>query len=247
MPVTTFTFGENDSNIGKRTTRFKGETGRTYLVSFVSFTDYNEDGTPSEDAKPAFAAVSRIYQAGVGNIIVDDTNRSAMEALLKKEARQYVGTVLCVWPTDEDGDLDVNSFKAGKGWKVMPWILSATRYPDIARCHKKFPLPKHDLSMTCSDGQYQSFTLVSDPKCCLRMYLDSSNEAFQNIGKQIVAKGRKIFDNIGREFGRELTIDEVREALGEEVSSPTGSTSSEQMEGSISSEKMESVLDDLDI
>ena len=238
MAVTTFTFGENDSNIGKKTNRFKGETGRTYLVSFVSFTDYDEGGMPSDSASPAFAAAHRIYKAGVGNVIVDDSNKSAMESLLKKEAKQYVGTVLCVWPTDRQGELDVDQFKAGKGWQVMPWILSATRYPDIARCHKKFPLPKHDLSMTCSDGQYQSFTMVSDPKCCLRMYLDSKNESFQTIGKQIVNEARKVFDKIGREFGRELSLDEVREALGEEINSPTGSTSSADMEA---------MLDNLDI
>jgi len=238
MPVTTFTFGQDDNNISKKVTRFKGETGRTYLVSFVSFTDYGEDGLPAEGANPAFASAHRIYRQGVGHVIVDDANKSAMEALLKKEARHYVGTVLCVWPTDRQGELDVESFKKGKGYKIMPWILSATRYPDLARCHKKFPLPKHDLSMTCSDGQYQSFTMVSDPKCCLRMYLDSKNEGFQKIGANIVAEARKVFDKIGREFGREMTLDEVREALGEEVSSPTNSTSAEQME---------SMLDDLEI
>lgn len=241
MPaVTTFTFGDNDENVGKKVTRFKGEVGRTYLVSFVSFSAYNEDGTVADDS-PAFAAAHRVYKDGIGNVIVNESNKSEIEGLLKGEAKQYVGTVLCVWPTDKDGDLDVGSFKAGKGWKVMPWIFSASRYPDILRSHKKFPLQRHDLSMTCSD-KFQNYTLVSDPKSCLRMYLDSSNENFQKIGKQIIADAKKIFENIGREFGREMTVDQVREALGEEVSSPASSKGS-----SNNNKKMEDVLDDLDI
>jgi hypothetical protein len=238
MAVSTFTPGENDSSIGQRITRFKGETGRSYLVSFVSFTKYNEDGTPATDAGPAFASASRIYKAGVGNVLVDDSNRSVLESLLKKEAKQYIGTVLCVWPTNKDGDLDVESFKAGKGFKVMPWIFSAARYPDIARLHKKFPLQSHDLTMTCSDATYQNFTMVSDPKSCLRLYLDSKNENFRAVGAKIVEESRRLFDKIGREFGREMTVDEVREALGEEVSSPTGTKSNKSID---------QALDDLDI
>lgn len=237
--VSTFTFGENDSNIGQRITRFKGETGRTYLVSFASFNKYDDNGLPSADSGPSFARAQRIYKAGVGNVIVSDDNKSIMESLLKKESKEYVGTILCVWPTNKDGDLDVDSFKAGKGWKIMPWIFSASRFPDIVRCHKKFPLQRHDLSMTCSEAQYQNFTMVSDPKSCIRLYLDSKNEGFNNIGRQIIEEARKLFDKIGREFGREMTTDEVREALGEEVSSSGSSGTSNR--------NIERALDDLDI
>ena len=242
MGISTFTFGENDNTIGQRTMRFKGESGRTYLVSFASFTKYDENGLPSADSGPAFASVQRIYKAGIGNVIVDDENKSTMEKLLKQEAKQYIGTILCVWPTDKDGDLDVDAFKAGKGWKVMPWIFSSRAYPDIARCHKKFPLQKHDISMTCSDANFQQFTMVSDPKSCLRLYLDSKNEGPQQVGKKIIEEAHNLFNKIGREFGREMTVDEVREALGEEVSSSSSSSSSSSRGKSI-----ERALDDLDI
>lgn len=225
-----FTFGSGDDNIGKTSKRFKGETGRTYRVSFVWFSDYNEDGTPAEGANLKFTGASRIYKEGVGYIAITDANRAAMTKLTGGQPKQQIATVICVWPCDKDGDLDLSSFKNGKGWKIQPWTFSPDKYKTIGQNHKRFPLTKHDLSMLCSDGQYQKMTFTPEGESLLHKYLNAKNEDLQAIGRRILADARAVAGNIHGEIARVLTVDEVREKLGGDPSSPTGNHSSKNVD-----------------
>ena len=217
-----FTFGSGDENIGERSKRFKGEAGRSYRVSFVWFDNYNEDGTPAEGANLNFTQCKRIYKEGVGYIAITNANRAAMTKLTGLQPRQQIATVICVWPTDKEGDLDVASFKNGKGWKVQPWTFSPAKYTTIGQNHKRFPLTKHDLSMLCSDAQYQKMTFTPEGESLLLKYLQSKNEDIRAVGMKIVSEARAVASNIHGELARHMTVDEVREKLGGEPSSPTG-------------------------
>jgi hypothetical protein len=221
-----FTFGSGDDSIGKTSKRFKGETGRTYRVSFVWFSDYNEDGSPAEGANLKFTGASRIYKEGVGYIAITDANRAAMIKLTGGTPKQQVATVICVWPCDKDGDLDAVSFKNGKGWKVQPWTFSPDKYKTVGQNNKRFPLTKHDLSMLCSDGQFQKMTFTPEGESLLHKYLGSKNEAIRAVAHKILADARGVAENIHGEIARSLTVDEVREKLGGDTSSPTGNHSS---------------------
>lgn len=221
-----FSFGSGDDSLksGGYTKKFKGETGHTYRASFAWFSDYGEDGLPVGDTKPKFTGCERSrYKEGVGFVLLTDSNRSAMLDLLKVEAQQRVATVIVVWPTDKDGELDVASFKAGKGFKVQPWDMPPTKYSDIGRINKRFDLADHDLAMTCEDKTYQKMSFAPEKDNLLQKLLSSEKEEFQAIGKRICGEARKLASNIQRELARPMTVDDVREKLGHEVSSPTGS------------------------
>lgn len=225
-----FSFGSGDDTVGKRSKRFKGETGRSYRVSFVWFTDYNEDGTPAENASIKFTGCERVYKQGVGYVMIDNSNRAAMLSLLGEQPKQQVATVICVWPCDKDGELDVASFKAGKGYAVQPWTFSPDKYRTIGQNHKRFPLTKHDLTLNCSDGQFQKMTFTPEGESLLHKYLAAKNEDLQAVGAKILADARSVAQNIHNELARNLSVDEVREKLGGEPSSPTGNHSDKNVD-----------------
>jgi len=217
-----FSFGSNDDDIGQRSKRFKGETGRAYRVSLIWFTDYKEDGTPAEGATIKFTGCERIYKAGVGYVKLDNANRSAMISLLGEQPKQQIATIICVWPTDKDGEIDAASYKNGKGFKVQPWTFSPDKYKTVAQTHKRFSLMDHDLSMACSDGQFQKMTFTPEGESLLLKYLSAKDEGLRTIGANILAEARQMAEGIQGELARTLTLDEVREKLGGESSSPTG-------------------------
>jgi hypothetical protein len=185
----------------------------------------DENGVPTENANPKFTGCERIYKNGVGYVLIKDTNRSAMIDLLKSQPKQAVATIICVWPTNKDGDLDTASFKSGKGWEISPWIFSADKYKEIGRNHKRFPLTKHDLSMSCSDATYQKLTFTPEGENLFVKLMDSGKEEHIAIAKQILVEVERCAQNIHRDLARELSTDDVREALGETLESPTGSHS----------------------
>lgn len=220
-----FTIGEGDSRIGKKTKNFKAESNTTYRVSFVWFTELDDDGNPTENASPKFTGCERIYKQGVGYVLIKDSNRSAMIDVLKSQPKQAVATIVCVWPTNKEGDLDTTSFKSGKGWEVCPWIFSADKYKEIGRNHKRFPLTKHDLSMACSDATFQKLTFTPEGENLFQKLLNSDKAEHKAVAKQIMADVERVAQGMHRSMARDLSVDDVREALGETIETPTGSHS----------------------
>lgn len=220
-----FTIGEGDSRIGKKTKQFKAESNTTYRVSFVWFTDTDDNGMPTENASPKFTGCERIYKQGVGYVLIKDSNRTAMIDILKSQPKQAVATIICIWPTNKDGDLDTASFKSGKGWEVSPWIFSADKYKEIGRNHKRFPLTKHDLSMACSDAQFQKLTFTPEGENLFTKLLTSGKPEHVAVAKQIMADVERVAEGMHRTLARDMSVDDVREALGETLETPTGSHS----------------------
>ena len=229
-----FSFGSGDDNVGKKSTRFKAEGGRSYRVSFVAFKDINEDGTPNLDDENSirFAGCERIYKQGVGYILYKGPAYAEFGS-----PRHAVATVVCVWPCDKEGDLDAASFKGGTGWQVQPWVFSPDKYAEIKRKHKRFPLTQHDLTLACTDTQYQKLTFSSERDCLLTKLFTAKSEDLQAVGHKIVAQAQAMMDNIHRDLARDLTIDEIREALGDDVITPTGT--------SHAAKNVEDILDDV--
>ena len=159
-----FSMGSGDDSIGKKSTRFKAESGRTYRATFCWFSVHTddgwdddaaflEDGTLNPEATIRYTGCERIYKPGVGYFLYKGPAYAQFGS-----PKQNIATILLVWPTDKEGDLDGASFKAGKGWKVQPWVFSTDKYNTIKKSNKRFPLLKHDLALSCTDAQYQKMT-----------------------------------------------------------------------------------------
>lgn len=210
-----FSIGSGDDRIGKKATRFKPEAGRTYRVSLAWFKDVGEDGVPSTDpSNLRFTGCERIYKPGVGYFLYKGPAYAEFG-----QPKQSVATVMVIWPTDKNGDLDAASFKAGTGYQVMPWIFSPDKYKDIGRIHNKFSLLEHDLSMTCTDATYHKMTFTPENNNLLFKLLGQEGQ-LREAADRIMAEAKTIADGIHRELARDLTVDEIREKLGGEAETP---------------------------
>ena len=78
--------------------------------------------------------------------------------------------------------------------------------------------------MTCEDKTYQKMSFAPEKDNLLQKLLSSDKEEFQAIGKRILSEARKVGENIHRDLARTMTVDEVKEKLGMDVASPTGSS-----------------------
>lgn len=225
-----FSFGSGDDSLKNKSSRYKPETGVTDRVTFVWFSDYDGD-VPSEGAQPKFTGCERTkYDQRVGVVLLTAENREEIMRILRCDSQKRVASVICVWPTDKDGELDVSSFKAGKGWKVQPWVFDPGKYNEIKRINKRFPIAAHDLSMTCTDGTFHKMTFTPEGESLLDKYLNAKSDDLQEIGRKIIAEARNVASTIHRDLARTMTPDEVREAIGEEVAGSAGSHADENVD-----------------
>lgn len=225
-----FTIGEGDNRIGKKSSRFSGETGRSYRASFVWFTETDDEGKPTENAKPRFTGCERIYKQGVGYVLIKDSNRTAMIDLLKGRPKQAVATIIVLWPVNKEGDLDTASFKAGKGYEVASWVFSADKYKEIGRNHKRFPLTNHDLTIACQDKNFQKMTFTPENENLFKKLLGAKSKELQQVAQNIMSDVTRIAEGLNRDMARDMSVDDVREALGETVETPTGNHSSSDVD-----------------
>ena len=213
-----FSFGSGDDELKNKSKRYKPEGGVTDRVTFVWFNDYDGD-LPAEGSQPKFTGCERTkYDQRVGFVLLTPDNKDEVLSLLRVQSQKRVASVICVWPTDKDGELDVSSFKAGKGWKVMPWVFDPGKYNEIKRLNKRFALTAHDLSMTCTDGKFHKMTFTPEGESLLGKYLNAKSEDLQAVGQKIIAEARSVASNIHRDLARVMTLDEIREAIGDDVS-----------------------------
>lgn len=217
-----------DDKIGKKTKRFTGETGRSYRVtpcwlsvkkddgSWDDAAAWNKDGTINENAQVRYTGCERVYKPGVGYFLYKGPAYAQFG-----QPKQSVATLLLVWPTDKDGDLDAVSYKNGKGWSVQPWVFSPDKYQTMKAQNKRFPFLRNDLSISCTDSTYQKMTFTPEGENLLQKYLSSDKPEYREIAKRIRADILAAAQNIQRDLARDLTVDQIKEALGEEVDTPT--------------------------
>jgi hypothetical protein len=241
-----FSIGEGDDNIGQRAKRFKAEGGRTYRATFCWFSVKTEDGWDDEiaiddegnlhpEAQIRFTGCERVYKENVGYFLYKGPTYAQFG-----QPKQVVATILCVWPTDKEGDLDAASFANGKGHVVQPWVFSTDKYNNIKKSHKRFNLLEHDMAMSCPpDGaQYQKLTFTPENESLFRKLLASEKPQFKAVAMQILKEARACAATIHREMASDLTLDQIREKLGEEVDTPTGG-------GSHAAKDVEDLLNDV--
>ena len=241
-------FGSGDEKVGDKNRRFKAENGRSYRATFCWYSVQGEDkkwndeaafdkeGNLTSAAKVRFTGCERIYIKGVGNVLYNGPAYAQFG-----QPKQQVATIIIVWPTDKDGDLDGASFKAGKGWQVMPFIFSPDKYQTISKSNKRFPLLETDLLMACPEGgaEYQKLTFTPENKNLLRELMKKSESPeLKALVSKILADVKAVAQNIHRELAQNLTIEQIKEKLGKN-DSPVGETANH------TSPDIDTLLDDV--
>jgi hypothetical protein len=249
-----FSAGVGDDDVGKKSTRFGAKDDTSYRVTLgwysVTVRDsdgdvtgwdddaaWDKDGNLVDEAVVRFTGCERIYKKGVGYFLYKGPAYAVFG-----QPRQSVATILVVWPTDSDGELDIAKFAAGKGYAVQPWVFSTDKYNVLKKQNKKFHLKTHDVAMTCPENgaEYQKLTFTPEDSNLLHKLMASEKPEMKAVVEKIKADIRGVAANIHRDLARDLTVDEVREALGEEVETPSG-----QKGGSHAAKDVDNLLKDV--
>ena len=214
-------FGVNDSNIGVKGKRFKAKEGETYRVSFVWWPGL-EEGKPDLNATtPRFIGAKRLYIQGVGYFI---SKSPEYERLAGGNAKIYVGTIICKWPTDSRGNLDKARFANGD-FEINSWVMSVDKYRAIEARHKEFPLGEHDLTLACTDTQFQKIDISPCRESLFRKIVEKDPARAASI----IAEATAVAKELPRDIAQDLTLDQIREKMGKGGASPvahSGTTSS---------------------
>jgi hypothetical protein len=123
------------------------------------------------------------------------------------EKRDYVVTLLLIYPTDREGEVDKDSL--GKKWQIKPWRFSPDKYDVLRKINRGLQegggtLSGIDLHMSCTDTNYQKITITqAGPAIYLR------NEPFK---RRILEKAVTLYSKLSP--FREMSTDELREKLG---------------------------------
>lgn len=223
MSFSTFTL-DNPNSVPSsyKATSFKGEEGKEYRLSFLWWSGL-EDGKPVMSGSPKFASCHRMYVNGAGYVLDKGPEflKVAQQADPKvRKPRLAIGTAVVSWPM-KDGRPDKTALQNGE-YKVLPWVFSEDKVKSILRKHQEWPLSEHDLSLACTDTQYQKmdFSITRDNLFATLLAKDSG------IAKDIIAKAQAVVENMNSALANDYTLDQFKEKLGLEVSSPVGAHTS---------------------
>lgn len=219
-----FGFDQGDESLGGgKFERFKAKEGETYRMSFVWWE--MKDGKPqlevmkdghSEPASPKFVGAKRFFIPNVGYIL---DRGPEFAKIAGGPSKPTIATVIALWPTDRKGNLDKNRFAQGEV-DVKPWVFSQDKYDGLKRRHGEFPFGQYDLSVACTDTQFQKMDLSPCRENLFRKVLES--DKLKAISDAVLAKVAAIVgaNAQGEPMGlrgiiaRDMTIDKVREKLG---------------------------------
>lgn len=206
-----FGFGQNDDGFGGKVRRFKAKKDERYRVSFAWWAG-SEDCNPimtalGDDApapSPRLLGANRFYIPGVG-YFQDKGPEYQKIAGSATPGKMYAGTLIVVWPIDERGNVKKAEFAEGK-FQVLPWIFSKDKYDTIAQNHNQFPLGMHDLSLLCTDDNFQKMTFTPCRENLLAMLRQKQPEAAKRLLEQV----RDLIPLLPNEIAQDLTLDEIR-------------------------------------
>jgi len=228
-----FGFGQNDTGIGSRAEKFKGEKGKSYRIGFAWWEGMEGDGdftaeglTPKSESEednlaltPKFVGGPRNYIQGVGYIV---NKGPEYTALAGQPPKMMIATIIVSWALNKQGQPDKDSMLSEMP-DVMPWIFSQDKYEKLKKMHMSgYPMHNGDVQIDCEDTQYQKFNFLPAQQCIFKEMLKSKNTQGQEIARHIIERVRALAPNLEREIGQNLTIDQLRDKMGVETSGPVG-------------------------
>ena len=170
--------------------------------------------TPAERldfATVHFKKLHAHYQPGVGYVVSRlGKDGGEADAVWDKlgEPKLYFASLLLLYPTDEEGNLDKDGIKAGR-WKVVPWRFGKNVYESIWKLNDTFrqndlSIANQDLKLECKDAQYQNITIQGAGPALW--------QKSDNFKKQVLDKALPFYDKL-IPF-REMTTEQLRAKLG---------------------------------
>lgn len=231
----TFGFGENDANIGKKSKAWKAEAGKDYRASFAWWDIV--DGKFVLEGSPKFTGAQVNYIKGVGSIVNKGPDWTKLAG---EPPKQKILGIIVVWPTNKQGQVDKTRLTTD--FSVEPWVFSGDKYNQLKKSNGEFPFKDHDLTISCSDAQFQKMTFTPCKESLLKTL--QANEKAKPIIDAIVAAVQEIAANTQEYVGREMTVAAIREKLANGNGGMGGSNVGAG-DASAAAGNIDSVVDDL--
>jgi len=238
MAMKTFTFNEGDDNLGKKGSRFKGEGGRTYRLSFAWWPGLDK-GKFNLDANPIFTGKDRVFIEGCG--YVEATHPDIVKFSKDgKPPRTSIATVVVKWPTKPNGSLDAQRFKDGD-YEVQEWIFGEDKYETFKGIVEEFPFGEHDIKAQCTDTQYQKMTFISCKENLLRKLIEQGDRGKEHVDR-IMAEVKAIVAGIENDIARTMTVEQVKQKIagGDNAATAVGDATA----GAEIDDLVDNILDD---
>jgi len=229
------TFGENDEQLGAAIKRFKAKGGENYRMS-LAWWEIDASGALIMEGTPKFKAAMRHYFPGIGYVLHKGPEFTKLSG---DEPRVAIATVVILWPTDRDGQLDEAKFKAHQG-EVMIWAISREKYNQLKRIAANgFPFSEFDLSVSCTDTQYQKMSFTPIAGGLLKKIMESTNPKIKEWAAKIIGLLKEAGDKVASELAKDLTLQQLRERLQGGDGGPVSAT------GAVATEDVDNMIDDI--
>ena len=157
------------------------------------------------DKLPIFTGAPTIFLPGLGYIVAKGPEFTKLSA---DPPRTRIGTVVAVWPTDKAGILDKARIQ---DVDVQVWVFSGDKYKSLQQINTEFPFGQHDITVMCTDPQYQKLTFTPCRESLFRSL--QTNPKAKSIIDKLLAEAQQVAANIQNEIGRELTVQQIRDKL----------------------------------
>jgi hypothetical protein len=90
-------------------------------------------------------------------------------------SRQAIATLVAVWPTDKNGNLDVDAFRQQE-CDIIPWVMAGNVVSGLRMQDREWPLSKYDLMLSCDNAQFQRVSTRPGKENLFRKLLDKARE-----------------------------------------------------------------------
>lgn len=151
------------------------------------------------------------YQQGLG-FVVSRLGKDGADAdgVWKRlpEAKLYFATLLLLYPTDREGNIDKEGLKRGD-WRLIPWRFGKNTYEEVWKLNEglrenNLSIASQDLKLECKDAQYQNIKVSF-----LGAALWQKSENFKT---HVLTKALEFYPKLVP--FREMTTDQLRAKLG---------------------------------
>lgn len=190
--------------------------------------DQLEDWQKLDLSNVQFKKILAHYKQGVG-YVVSRLGKDGPESdeVWKRlgEQKKYFTTVVLLYPTNKQGELNKEAFKHGQ-FQILPWRLSSKVYAALhdqssSLRANEISISSQDLIVTCTNSEYQNFDKMSAAgKAIWRMS--------DNFQEKVLKLALSYYDKL-QPF-RELSTADLRIKLGLESDNQGEDVSDEDME-----------------
>jgi hypothetical protein len=154
--------------------------------------------------------------------------------------------VITLWPLDRSGKVDTSKLQPGQSTEevqVLPWIFAKDKFEQLKNRHSEFHFGTNDLSVTCTDEQYQKMDMMPAKESLLRLFVEKPDKN-KALLDSIVSRTNAIADGLLDQIGRSMTVAQVQAKLNGTSTAPGGAPAGARAGGNSSSVSTQD-LDDL--